>query len=54
VTDLLETFTDISPNGHFAYETVRLLDTSPTTWIFRLRDISPPIKLLDRCNKARV
>jgi len=27
---------DISPNGQFAYETVRLLDTSPTTWIFRL------------------
>jgi len=36
--------------GHFAYETFRLLDTSPTTWTFRLHDISPPIKLLDRRN----
>jgi len=27
---------DISPNGQFAYETVRLLNTSPTTWTFRL------------------
>jgi len=27
--------------GHFAYETFRLLDTSPTTWTLRLLDISP-------------
>jgi len=27
--------------GHFAYETFRLLDTSPTTWTPRLLDISP-------------
>jgi len=36
--------------GHFAYETFRLLDTSPTTWTFRLHDISPPVKLPDRRN----
>jgi len=36
--------------GHFAYKTFRLLDTSPTTWTFRLHDISPAITLLDRRN----
>jgi len=25
--------------GHFAYETFRLLDTSPTAWTLRLPDI---------------
>jgi len=40
----------ISPTGQFAYETVRLLDTSPMTWTFRLHDISTPVKLLDRHN----
>jgi len=27
--------------GHLAYETFRLLDTSPTTWTLRLLDVSP-------------
>jgi len=27
--------------GHFAYDTFRLLDTSPRTWTLRLLDISP-------------
>jgi len=27
--------------GHFAYQTLRLLDTLPTTWTLRLLDISP-------------
>ena len=31
--------------GHFAYETFRLLDTSPTTWTLRLLDISPVISV---------
>jgi len=26
---------DISPTGQFAYETFRLLDTSPTPWTVR-------------------
>jgi len=27
--------------GHFAYGTLRLLDSSPTVWSFRLLDTSP-------------
>jgi len=41
---------DTSPTRHFAYETVRLLNTLPMTWTFRLHDILPLIKLLDRRN----
>ena len=42
-----------SPTGQFAYETV-LLDTSPTTWTFRLHDISPPICPLSVCPVCNV
>ena len=28
-------------DGHFAYGTLRLLDSSPTVWLFRLLDTSP-------------
>jgi len=37
VSDAISSWND----GHFAYGTLRLLDSSPTVWSFRLLDTSP-------------